>query len=193
MRTQGLLISFATHFALGLAALALASLSKVATLEVPIEVSQILEASHPTSAKPRIATARKSVAKPAPLQSSEQSSEPPSSSEAKASAASPDQGLPAGENLAEEYEVTSLPVPLNEVRVPFPEAAKARHAQGAVVFLLTISSTGSVVQANLIGDADPALSSAAHSALLRFKFKPAVLRDKPVAIQIRYTYRFVLQ
>jgi TonB family protein len=82
---------------------------------------------------------------------------------------------------------------LNEVRVPYPTEARARGIQGNVVFEILISSDGRVREMKVISSPDPVLTNAAQSAVSAFKFRPARMADKPVAIRIRYTYRFLLQ
>ena len=192
MNKLSLLRSLALHTLLAVLLSLLVTLPLAPPQEVPIEISQILKAA-PARPLTKIATARQNIERPIIAKDPVAAEQSNTANPSLASQVSAVDGSDNGESLAEEYEVSSLPVPLNEVRVPFPEGAKARHAQGAVVFLITVSSSGLVVKATPVGQADPELSQAAQNALLRFRFKPAILRDKPVAIQIRYTYRFVLQ
>jgi TonB family protein len=98
-----------------------------------------------------------------------------------------------GEPLAEEFEVGELPVLVNEVKVPYPVEAKRKRVQGNVVFDLVVGSDGSVKTAKALMSPAPELTEAALGAVRRFRFKPARIGDKSVAIQIRYTYRFVLE
>jgi len=62
-----------------------------------------------------------------------------------------------------------------------------------VIFDLVISSKGEVSSAKVVKSPAPELTEAAFSAVQKFRFKPARLKDNPVAIQIRYTYRFILE
>lgn len=102
-------------------------------------------------------------------------------------------GSPDGDPAVEDYEVSEMPLLLNEVRVPYPAEARSRGVQGNVVFEILISSDGRVREMKVISSPDPLLTSAAQSAVNAFKFRPARMADKPVAIRIRYTYRFLLQ
>jgi TonB family protein len=95
--------------------------------------------------------------------------------------------------VAEEYEVGELPTLLNEVRIPYPPSAKAKGIQGAVIFDLLIGSDGFVKSAKTVQSPSKELSDAAGIAVKKFRFRPAKIGDKAVAIQIRYTYRFVLE
>ncbi len=98
-----------------------------------------------------------------------------------------------GEPLAEEFEVGELPVLVNEVKVPYPPEAKRKRVQGNVVFDLVVGSDGGVKTAKALMSPAPELTEAALGAVRRFRFKPAKIGDKSVAIRIRYTYRFVLE
>ncbi len=99
----------------------------------------------------------------------------------------------SNEPLSEEYEVSELPVLIHEVRSPYPPAARARKIQGAVILDLVVRSSGEVGSVKVVQSPAPELSEAAMKAVREFKFRPARLKDKPVAIQIRYTYRFILE
>jgi len=98
-----------------------------------------------------------------------------------------------GEPVVEEFEVGELPVLETEVKVPYPAEAKRKRIQGNVVFDLVVGSDGSVKSAKALMSPAPELTEAALGAVRRFRFKPAKIGDKSVAIQIRYTYRFVLE
>jgi TonB family protein len=93
----------------------------------------------------------------------------------------------------EDYLVTQMPELSHEVFVPYPPAAKKRGVQGAVIMELLIDAAGNVRQAKLVDGPDPELNSAALSAAQDFKFKPAYLQQKPVAVRIRYSYKFVIK
>ena len=94
---------------------------------------------------------------------------------------------------AEEYLVTNMPELKSEVRIPYPAECKRKGIQGAVVMDLLIDTIGKVRDATLIEGTDPELNTAALSAARRFQFIPALIKNQPVAVRIRYTYRFVLE
>lgn len=102
----------------------------------------------------------------------------------------------AGEGMptaSAEFLVTEMPVLVSEVRIPFPAAARKRNAQGKVVMNLLIDDIGRVRRATLIEGPDGDLNDAALGAIRNFKFKPAKIRDRSVAVQIRYIYNFVME
>ena len=94
---------------------------------------------------------------------------------------------------SEEYLVTSMPELRAEVRVPYPPEARRKGIQGAVVMDLLIDARGEVREAVLVEGPHAELNAAALSAAKGFQFTAAMIRDKPVAVRIRYTYRFVLE
>jgi len=160
-------------------------------LEIPIELSEFKRVREATSTPhPRPKTS--------PPSDRIQSTQPTSQSTAQAGASATlpslisSQSAPT-EGVAEEYEVGELPTLLNEVRIPYPPSAKAKGIQGAVIFDLLIGSDGFVKSAKTVQSPSKELSDAAGIAVKKFRFRPAKIGDKAVAIQIRYTYRFVLE
>lgn len=93
----------------------------------------------------------------------------------------------------EDYLVTQMPQLEQEVFVPYPPDVKRRGVQGVVTMDLLIDSSGKVRKVDLVEGPDPELSRAAVEAAAGFKFKPAYIQDKPVAVRIRYAYRFVIR
>jgi TonB family protein len=93
----------------------------------------------------------------------------------------------------EDYLVTAMPQLEREVVIPYPPAVKKRGVQGAVIMDLIIDSAGRVRKADLVEGPDPELNSAAVNAALGFKFRPAMVQNKPVAVKIRYAYKFVIR
>ncbi|PWU17045.1 MAG: hypothetical protein C5B49_09640 [Bdellovibrio sp.] len=94
---------------------------------------------------------------------------------------------------SEDYLVTQMPQLEKDVVIPYPPEVKKRGVQGVVTMDLLIDATGIVRKVDLVNGPDPELSSAAVQAALAFKFKPAQIQDKPVAVRIRYAYRFVIR
>ena len=93
----------------------------------------------------------------------------------------------------DEYLVSRMPELMQEVKVPYPSEAKKNKVTGAVIMDILIDSLGIVRDAKLVQGPNPELCQAALSAVLGFKFKPAIVQDKSVAVRIRYAYRFVLE
>ena len=79
---------------------------------------------------------------------------------------------------------TSLPKP------PYPAAARAVRAAGAVSVQVLISETGSVISANAVSG-HPLLRPAAVSAARGARFSPTLLSGQPVKVSGVITYNFV--
>jgi len=94
---------------------------------------------------------------------------------------------------ADEYLVSAMPELLREYRIPYPAEAKQAGIQGAVVMDILVDSSGQVRQAVLISGPGYGLDEAALAAVKSFEFKPARVQERPVAVKIRYAYRFVLE
>jgi len=94
---------------------------------------------------------------------------------------------------ADEFLVTSMPVLVSEVRIPYPEEAKKAGIEGPVVMDLLIDEQGKVRQVTLIKGPGFGLNDAALAAIKNFQFRPARIKEQSVAVKIRYTYRFVLE
>ncbi len=93
----------------------------------------------------------------------------------------------------DEYLVSEMPRLLSEIRIPYPEEAKKKQVQGAVVMELLIDAEGRVRETSFIEGPGFGLNEAAMNAIKGFKFSPARIQDKSVAVKIRYAYRFVLE
>ena len=79
---------------------------------------------------------------------------------------------------------TSLPKP------PYPAAARAIRASGAVNVQVTISESGSVIAANAVSG-HPLLRQAAEQAARSAKFAPTLLSGQPVSVTGVIVYNFV--
>lgn len=92
----------------------------------------------------------------------------------------------------EEYLVTQMPRLKSEIRIPYPAEARSKNIEGIVVMDILIDENGKVRSAKLIEGPGFGLNEAALKAIYQFEFSPAAIDKKPVTVQIRYSYRFVL-
>lgn len=92
----------------------------------------------------------------------------------------------------DEYLVSAMPKIISEFRVPYPKLAKDKGIQGVVLLEILIDNKGNVRDQKLIEGPGFGLNEAALEAIQHFKFEPARVQDKTVAVRIRYAYRFVL-
>jgi protein TonB len=80
----------------------------------------------------------------------------------------------------------------NLVKPPYPAAAKAVRAAGAVNVSVSIDEAGNVVSASAVSG-HPLLRQAAESAARQSKFTPTVLSGQPVKVTGIIVYNFVAQ
>jgi protein TonB len=92
----------------------------------------------------------------------------------------------------EEYLISKMPNLKSEVRIPYPPEARKNNIEGLVVLEILIDETGKVRAASLIEGPGYGLNEAALNAIYSFAFSPAMVEQKPVAVKIRYGYRFIL-
>ncbi len=93
----------------------------------------------------------------------------------------------------DEFLVSKMPSILSEFKIPYPTEAKAKKVEGKVVMELLIDAQGAVRDARLVSSPGAGLGEAAIEAVRRFKFRPAEVEGKPVAVKTRFTYNFVLE
>lgn len=94
---------------------------------------------------------------------------------------------------ADEFLITKMPSVVSDVRIPYPAEAKAKKIEGKVVLELLIDGSGQVRDVRLVSGPGYGLNEAAVEAIRRFRFQPAEIEGKPVAVRIPFTYNFVLQ
>lgn len=98
----------------------------------------------------------------------------------------------SGGGLTPLAEVDSGPVPLDEVRIPYPAQARQDGIEGTVTLMIVVDEAGKVTRARVLGGPGHGLNEAALSAIRRFRFKPAVREGKPVSVETRFAYTFEL-
>jgi protein TonB len=92
----------------------------------------------------------------------------------------------------EEYLVSEMPVVLSEVRPIYPKEAKEKKIEGAVVLAILIDEQGLVRQVSVI-EGPEVFKTGALEAMKKFRFKPAKVDGRPVAVRIRYSLNFKLE
>jgi periplasmic protein TonB len=92
----------------------------------------------------------------------------------------------------EEYLVSEMPVVISEVRPIYPKEAKDKQLEGSVSLDVLIDDQGFVRQVKVIEGLD-IFKTGALEAMRKFKFKPAKVDGKSVAVRIRYVLNFRLE
>lgn len=207
--------SFGLHAALGLAFLALTMFRMPAReyIEVPIEVNLPQDVQNLTEVKEQPKVVLKSVNQPVP------ESKPTRevfganrNSYTDDSAGADGVEIKKGNTLAkasdnlkledsdadslptptEEYLVSEMPSVLSEVRPIYPKEAKEKQLEGSVAMDVLIDATGSVRQVTVI-DGLQLFRVSALEAMKKYKFRPAKVDGKAVAVRIRYSIKFELE
>ncbi len=93
----------------------------------------------------------------------------------------------------DEYLVSEMPSLLAEVRIPYPQEARAAGVEGRVTLDVLIDASGAVRDARLVSGPGHGLNEAALAAVRRFQFKPAKVGAQAVAVRTRFIYNFVLE
>jgi TonB family protein len=93
---------------------------------------------------------------------------------------------------ADDLKPDKEPETLNQVNPKYPEKAMQEGIEGTVWTKMWIDESGSVVEAKIVKTDNEVLNEAALNATRQWKFKPAVLKGKPVAVWITVPFRFAL-
>jgi protein TonB len=109
----------------------------------------------------------------------------------------PDSDGPTVQPAAEIYRVggkVTPPVLVHRVVPEYPEAARRARLQGVVVIDAVIDSDGAVVEATVLNDAARfgGLAEAALRAVREWRYEPARLEGRPVAVRMTVTVTFSL-
>jgi TonB family protein len=92
----------------------------------------------------------------------------------------------------EEYLVSEMPSVLSEVRPVYPKEARDKQLEGTVALDVLIDEKGLVRQVNVIEGLN-IFRQAAMNAMKSYKFRPAKVDGKSVAVRIRYSINFQLE
>jgi protein TonB len=93
----------------------------------------------------------------------------------------------------DEFLITSMPTLIEEIRPDYPVSAKKEGIQGKVIFEIIIDAKGIVRSAKILKSLGVQFDATAKAAILQFRFKPAKMADKSVAVKIKYAINFVLE
>jgi protein TonB len=118
---------------------------------------------------------------------------------------SPD-GVPFGTGLADGPPVdgdgvidfvaggaVQAPVIVHRVQPLYPRPAIVVRKEGAAVVQATIDASGRVVDARILVDPGFGLGASARDAVLQFRFRPATLNGRPIAVRYQLTVNFALR
>ena len=86
--------------------------------------------------------------------------------------------------------LTKRPKLIEDAQPTYPPQAWDDDVEGDVVVLITVDETGGVEECELVSSPGHGLGPAAVTAARRLRFSPAEVEGKPVAVRVRYTFRF---
>jgi protein TonB len=99
-----------------------------------------------------------------------------------------------GNGGSDDNNVTSGVVELVQAKPNYPMRAKSRHIEGWVKIAFTVTATGSVTNAHVVGASPPDIFDAsALDTIQKFKFKPKMVNGKAVNGEATKTFRFNLR
>jgi TonB family protein len=76
------------------------------------------------------------------------------------------------------------PQPTSTPDPDYPAQARGKHLRGTTVLWVTIGADGKVGDVKVARSFEPVLDQSAMDAVKKWKFRPAKLEGKPVAVQI---------
>jgi protein TonB len=105
-------------------------------------------------------------------------------------------GIPGGEPGGVVCGIGGEVVPpelINRVQPVYPEIARKARVQGVVIIEAIIDKQGYVTESRVLRGLPMGVSEAAVAAIGRWKYKPAMLNGRPVAVYLTVTVTFTLQ
>lgn len=107
-------------------------------------------------------------------------------------------GLNRGTQLKEpEIEIirpgVTEPVLIKRVQPEYPRLLRISHIEGYVVVKAVITKEGNVDIVSVIRSDHPLLEKATLEAVLQWKYRPALLNNRPVAVYFQITVKFTLK
>jgi TonB family protein len=88
------------------------------------------------------------------------------------------------------FKIDSMPLLLNFVEAKYPQELIKKGIEGDVVLDLVIDTLGNVDSVFVVKGCHPVLDSNALEAAKKFKFRPAMASNFPVAVIMQYVYHF---
>jgi protein TonB len=85
------------------------------------------------------------------------------------------------------------PVAINKIKPVYPPMARIGQIEGTVYVIAYIDETGRVVKVEIGGSIHESLDKAALEAVKQWRFNPAKMRDKPVAVMVGIPVTFRLK
>ncbi len=101
--------------------------------------------------------------------------------------------LHAQEPPSDTLQVDEPPVVVKSVAPAYPPSALAERAEGVTWLKVLVSKEGKPTAVEVLKSPREDFSEAAKAAALKFAFKPALLKHKPVAVWVSIPFKFSLK
>jgi protein TonB len=85
-----------------------------------------------------------------------------------------------------------VPVAVNRVHAPYPEAAREANVDGVVTMAALVCEHGRVIEVRVV-QSIRLLDLAAAEAVRQWTFRPPLVHGQPVAVWTEVPYRFSLR
>ena len=82
---------------------------------------------------------------------------------------------------------------IKKVEPQYPEIARKARIQGVVILEAVITKEGSVEGVKVLRALHPILDQAAVNAVKQWRYKPALLNNRPVKVYFTVTVKFTLR
>ncbi len=95
--------------------------------------------------------------------------------------------------IYEFFKVEVKPRVLKQAIPEYPEIARKAGIEGRVVIRAVVDENGNVIQAEVISSTNEIFNEPALKAAYKYKFSPAMMKDKPVKVRVIIPFVFKLQ
>jgi TonB family protein len=86
-----------------------------------------------------------------------------------------------------------LPVIMTQVKPDYPELMRHARKEGIVILEAVITNAGTVQNVKILHSTHPLFSQSATDAVLQWKYRPATLQGRAIAVYFKVTVRFTLR
>ncbi|MEO0216989.1 MAG: TonB family protein [candidate division WOR-3 bacterium] len=97
------------------------------------------------------------------------------------------------EEVYEFFKVEIKPQIVKAVQPEYPDLAKKAGIEGRVVVSVIVDENGNVINAEIISSTNSIFNEPALKAAYKYKFSPAMMKDKKVKVKVLIPFNFTVQ
>ncbi len=101
--------------------------------------------------------------------------------------------LSQSEEIYEFFKVEVKPKIIKQVQPEYPELARKAGIEGKVVISAVVDENGDVVKAEILSSTNSIFNEPALKAAYKYKFSPAMMKDKKVKVKVLIPFNFTVQ